>query len=154
MQGYRNVHAERAGVNRTAWFYAWCSKVLMESVTDYCRRRSRKEHGKARVVRCELSQTGGVKINDIRAYYKYIKEQALFGLSFKKEFPLDWDVVDHNEIFIHPNNARYGLQLADILASAFYSGLEYPEEGDLNPDYARLLLPRICQDRRRTRYMY
>ena len=62
MQGYRNINAERAGVNKTAWFYAWCSKILMESITDYCGRRSRKEHGEPRIVRCEFSQTGGVKL--------------------------------------------------------------------------------------------
>ena len=154
MQGYQNINAQRAGVNKTAWFYAWCSKLLMESITDYCGRRSRKEHNEPRIVRCEFSQTGGVKLNDLRAYYKYIKDQAALGLSFNKDFPLDWEVVDHAEMFIYPNTARYGLQLADVLASAFYAGLEYPETGKVNADYAKLLLPRICQDRRRTKYMY
>lgn len=154
MQNYRNIHAERAGVNRTAWFYAWCSRVLLESVTEYCGRRSRKEHGEPRTVRFEFSQTGGVKLDDLRAYYRYIKAQALLGLSFKKEFPLDWDVLDHSEMFIYPNTARLGLQLADVLASAFYSGLEYTAEGTVNPEHAKLLLPRICQDKRRARFMY
>ncbi len=154
MQGYRNINAERAGVNKTAWFYVWCTKVLLESVTNYCGRRSRKEHQAPRLIRCEFSQTGGVKLDDVRAYYRYIKDQAALGLSFRKEFPLDWEVIDHNEMFIYPNVARYGLQLADVVASAFYAGLEYPENGKLIPDYAELLLPRICQDRRRHRYMY
>jgi hypothetical protein len=35
MENYRNINAERSGVNRTAWFYVWCSKLLLESVTDY-----------------------------------------------------------------------------------------------------------------------
>ncbi len=154
MQGYSNVHAERAGVNKTAWFYAWCSKVLLESVTVYCGRRSRKEHGGARTIRFEFSQTDGVKLNDLRAYYRYIKEQAALGLSFNKYFPLDWETIDPSEMFIYPNTARLGLQLADVLASSFYSGLEYTADGALTPEHAKLLFPRICQDRRRTRYVY
>jgi hypothetical protein len=96
MQNYRNLHAERSGVNRTAWSYAWYSRVLMESVTDYCGRRSLKDYGSRHLVRCEFSQTGGVKLDELRAYYKYIKDQAALGLSFRNEFPLCWDVVDHN----------------------------------------------------------
>jgi hypothetical protein len=154
MEGYRNLNAERAKVNRTAWFYVWCSKLLMESVTDYCGRRSRKDYGEPRVVRCEFSATGGVKLDDVRAYYSYIKEQARMGLSFRKDFPLDWETVNHEEMFIYPNEERYGLQLADIVASAFYSGLEYPTTGKLNSDHAKLLLPRIAQDKRHKRYMF
>jgi hypothetical protein len=61
MQGYRNLHAERSGVNETAWFHVWCTKVLLESVTDYCGRRCMKDHGESRTVRCEFSATGGLK---------------------------------------------------------------------------------------------
>jgi hypothetical protein len=153
MQNYRNIHAERAGVNRTAWFYVWCSKLLMESVTDFCGRRSMKDYGSPRVVRCEFGQMGGVRLADLRAYYKYIKDQALLGLSFRKEFPLCWDVVDHENIFVYPNATRPGLQLADVAASAFCTGLEYPDRGPPNPAYAKMLLPRICPVRRH-RYMY
>ena len=76
------------------------------------------------------------------------------GLSFDNDFPLDWDVINHEEMFIYPNAERYGLQLSDILASAFYSGLEYSSAGTLTAEYAKLLLPRICKDRRRKRYMH
>jgi hypothetical protein len=90
---------------------------------DYCARRSIKDYGESRRLRCEFSQTDGVKLADLRAYYKYIKEQALMGISFSKDFPLAWEVVDHDEMFIYPNVARSGLQLSDVLASAFFSGL-------------------------------
>ena len=154
MEGYRNLQAERAGVNKTAWFYAWCSKILLESVTDYCGRRSRKEHGMPRTVRLEFSQTGGVKLLDLRNYFQYIKEQASLGISFRKDFPLDWEVLDTSEIFVLPNAAKPGLQLADVAASAFFAGLEYTQQNALSPEYGKLLFPRICQDRRRKRCMY
>jgi hypothetical protein len=154
MQGYRNLNAERSGANQTAWFHVWCSRLLMESITDYCGRRSRHEYGEPRTVRCEFSATGGLKLTDLLAYYRYIKDQAAMGISYNKDFPLDWDVVNPDEMFVYPNAERYGLQLADILASAFYAGLEYPDFGRPNPEYAKLLLPRICQGRSRKRFMY
>jgi hypothetical protein len=95
-----------------------------------------------------------LKLNDLRTYYQYIKDQAAMGIAFNKDFPLDWRVVDPVEMFIYPNAERYGLQLADILASSFYAGLEYPDSGKLIPEYAKLLEPRICQDRNRKRYMF
>jgi hypothetical protein len=94
-------------------------------------------------------------LGDLRAYYKYIKEQAKLGLSFNKDFPLDWDTIDHNEMYIYPNSERYGLQLSDIMASAFYAGLEYPPgSGAIKPEYAKLLAPRICPDKRSKCFMY
>jgi hypothetical protein len=154
MQNYRNLNAERSGVNETAWFHVWCTRLLMESVTNYCGRRSRREHGEPRIVRCEFSATGGLKLNDLRAYYRYIKDQAAMGIAFNNDFPLDWEVIDPDEMFVYPNAERFGLQLADILASAFYAGLEYPESGQPNPEYAKLLLPRICPGRNHKRFMY
>ncbi len=154
MENYRNLHAERARVNKTAWFYVWCTKVLLESVTDYCGRRSRREFGSPRTVRFEFSQCGGVKLDDVRNYYQYIKDKARLGLLFSKEFPLDWDVVDPNEMHIYPNDARAGLQLSDVAASAFYSAVERDNGGGTKPDFAKLLLPRICPDVKGRRYMY
>ncbi len=155
MQGYRNIHAEKAKVNKTAWFYVWCTKVLLESVTDYCANRADRDNACSKIIRFEFSATGGVRLDDVRSYYRYIKEQATLGLSFKKDFPLCWEAIDPEQMFIYPNADRYGLQLADIAASAFYTGLEYPPLGQLDAQYAEILAPRICLDRkRRKRFMY
>ena len=152
MQGYKNIRAEREKVNRTAWFYCWMSKLLLERVTEYCGRRTVRDYGEYRIIRLELSDRGGVNIEDIRAYYKYIKDQSRLGLLFNSNFDLDWSVIDPAEIHQFPNNARAGLQLADIAASSFYGGLEFAEDGTTKPEPAKLLLPRICQDHKSRRY--
>ena len=154
MQGYRNVHAEAAKVNRTAWFYAWTSKILMESVTDFCGRKSRSQYREAQTIRMEFSDRGGVNIEDIRAYYKYIKDQALLGLSYNKDFPLDWSTIEPKEMFISPNSMRIGLQLSDAVASSFYASVSVTNGRMVTPDYATLLCPRIGQDRFGKKYMY
>jgi hypothetical protein len=152
MIGYRNLHAERAKVNRTAWFYCWMTKLLLERVTAYCGSRTHKDYGDARSIRIELSERGGVKIGDVRAYYRYIGDQSRMGLLFNDRFDLDWSVVDVNESYIYPNKMRAGLQLADTVASAFFAGLERAPDGTTNPEPAKLLLPRICADRANRKY--
>ena len=154
MQGYRNPNAELAKVNKTAWFYAWTSKVLMESVTDFCGRRSRRDHKEAKCVRVEFSHRGGVNIDDMKAYYTYIKDQAKLGLSYKKDFPLDWEVVDPGQMFVHPTNMRIGLQLSDAVASSFYSAVSLTNDRVPTPDHAKLLASRLGQDKFGRQYMY
>lgn len=152
MEQYRNVRAEKAKVNKTAWFYCWMTKLLMERVTAYCGSRTNRDYGEARSIRCEFSDRGGVNIDDIKNYYKYIGNQGRMGMLYNDKFDLDWSVTDPNEMYSYPNKMRAGLQLADIAASAFFAGLEPTENGLTTPEYAKLLLPRICQDRKNRRY--
>lgn len=152
MEGYRNIRAEKAKVNNTAWFYCWMSKLLLERVTAYCGRRAIKDYGEPRPIRIEFSDRGGVKIEDIKNYYRYIKWQSDHDMLYDKRFDLDWSVVNIDEIHSYPNKMRAGLQLADVAASAFFTGIEPTPAGTVNPDYAKLLLPRICQGANHRRY--
>jgi hypothetical protein len=152
MQGYKNIRAEMAKVNRTAYFYCWMTHLLLERVTAYCGRRTIKDYGEARPIRFEFSDRGGVKIEDIKAYYRYIMAQSRMGMLYNPRFDLDWTVVDPNEMYSYPNSMRAGLQLADIAASSFYGGLELANDGTTKPEPAKLLLPRICPDQKSKRY--
>jgi hypothetical protein len=67
MRNYRNLAAEKAKVNRTAWFFCWLSRLLLERVTTYCESRSMDDYGEMRKVRVEFSDRGGVNIEDIKA---------------------------------------------------------------------------------------
>jgi len=152
MIGYRNLLAEKAKVNRTAWFYCWMSRLLLEKVTAYCGRRSVRDYGEKRLIRFEFSDRGGVKIDDIREYYKYLRGQSKLGLMYHSAFDLDWSVFDEGELYTYPNQARAGLQLADSVASAFYVGLEPIGGMKTKPEFAKLLLPRIAADRNNCKY--
>lgn len=152
MQGYKNLHAEKAKVNRTAWFYCWMTHLLLERVTDYCGRRTISDYGSARTIRFEFSDRGGVNIEDIKAYYKYLGDQSRIGMLYNSTFDLDWSVVDTKEMYIFPNKMRAGLQLADSLASGFFSGLERSADGSTKPELAKNFSPRICMDRKGRKY--
>ena len=145
MRNYRNISAEMARVNRTAWFFCWLSRLLLERVTAYCAHRAAKDHGGPRVVRIEFSDRGGVKIDDIKAYYRYLREQSRMGMLYIDRFDLAWSALDVQHLVVHPNRMRAGLQLADIASSAFFQAVERTQSGLTRPQPAKLLLPRVCQ---------
>lgn len=147
MEGYTNLAAEQARVNKTAWFYCWMSRLLLERVSAYCGQRCLKDYGEPRSLRIEFSDRGGVKIDDIVAYYHYISEQSRLGIMFNKYFDLDWSVMDINQIISRPNNMRAGLQMSDIAASAFYQSVESDSRLGLNATYAEALAPRMARNR-------
>lgn len=146
MEGYRNLRAEKAKVNRTAWFYCWVSKLLLESVTSYCANRTFKDYGENRSVQFNFSDRGGVDIDDIRNYYNYIRWQSENNRQFDPRFDLRWDVMDTNEFKIFPNKVKIGLQLSDIAASAFFNGLELNPGRQTDPQPAKALESRIATD--------
>ncbi len=147
MEGYANLAAEQARVNKTAWFYCWMSRLLLERVSAYCGQRCLKDYGEPRSLRIEFSDRGGVKIDDVVAYYKYISEQSRMGIMFNKYFDLDWSVMDVNQIISRPNNMRAGLQMSDIVASAFYQAVETDSRSGLNATYAEALAPRMARNK-------
>ena len=148
MQNHRNVRAEQSNVNRTARFYTWLSRLLLERVTAYCGARTQRDYNEARPVRFEFSDRGGVRIGEVRDYYTYLGRQSKLGLMFNNAGDLDWSVTDPELMLSFPNKMRAGLQLADVAASAFFAGLELSENHTTQPEPAKLLLPRICRDHR------
>lgn len=144
MQNYRNIYAERAKVNKTAWFYCWMSRLLLERVTNYCEHRSKNIEGEAKTVRIEFSDRGGVNIDDIKTYYKYLSEQSRTGLLYHDRFDLAWPVVDIENMGKYPNRMRAGLQFSDVISSAFFQAVERTPDGKVRPEAAKLLKPRMC----------
>ncbi len=56
--------------------------------------------------------------------------------------------MDFTEIHTYPAKNRAGLQLADCVASAFYSALELTAEGQVKPGPAKALVPRMARSRK------
>lgn len=154
MQNYTNLNAEMAKINKTAWFYCWMSRLLLERVTRYCGSRSIKDYGESRHVRIEFSDRGGVKIDDFVSYYEYLSQQSRLGMMYHSSFDLDWSVVDLTQITSHPNKMRAGLQLADVVASAFFQALEPNSSGNVTADYAKALRPRMAINNQGRMYGY
>ena len=147
MKNYHNSPAAKAKINVTAWFYVWLARVLVERVTDYCSRRTKKDYQESRPIRFEFASRGGVKIGDAARYLAYLKDQDEFGLLYNTYWKPCWDVMDFAQINTYPAKNRAGLQLADSVASAFYSALELTAEGQVKPEPAKALMPRMAMSR-------
>lgn len=153
MLGYRNLNAQKSMINKTAFFYCWMSRLLLETVTAYCGRRTKTHYNEVRSLRIEFSDRGGVNLEGIKNYYMYLREQSKLGIMYNDAFDLDWSVFDENELYFYPNKMRAGLQLADIAASAFFSGLEpIRKDGSTKPEFAKLLEPRIAMTAKGKKY--
>jgi hypothetical protein len=152
MKGHRNLAAERAKVNRTAWFYCWLSRLLLERVTGFCASRTMMDYGENREIRIEFSDRGGLNIEDVKLYYAYLRDQSRLGMLHLDLYDLAWNVVDVVQMLIYPNRMRAGLQLADTVASAFFQAVERTAEGIVRPECAKLLEKTICRGPNGKRY--
>jgi len=148
MVKYKNLSAEKAKINVTAWFYVWLIRILVERVSDYCARKTERDHGEVRHIRFEFASRGGVKIGDVARYLAYLKDQDEFGLLYNTYWKPAWNVMDFAQIYTFPAKERAGLQFADCVASAFYSALETTAEGGVKPDFAKMLAPRMARSRK------
>lgn len=154
MIGYTNPLAANAKINVTAWFYVRLTRILIERVSDYCSRKTMRHHGEITSIRFEFASRGGVKIGDVATYLRYLKDQDEFGLMHNAFWKPSWNVLDFSEIKTYPAKSRSGLQLADCVASAFYSGLEVTAQGLVKPDFAKALLPRMARSRNERIYNF
>ena len=141
MEGYSNPFAGK--IPSSNWFYCWMTRLLLERVTRFVHQRSLAEYGEARKLRVEYSARGGIKYSQMSAYYEWMKvKQFRPFLPWGKIF---WDVLDQNQLKVFPHQEREGLQLADVVASAFFKACDKYDTGSCDPSYAKLLKPRMAR---------
>lgn len=149
MEGRRNPAAEKVNINKTARFYAWMSRLLLEQVTNFIGQRTFLDYGETTTMRIEFSDRGGLVIEQFRNYFSYLRDQSSTNSLWIDGYDLDWSVVNTREMFSFANKDRAGLQIADTVASAFYCGLEQLGSVTPNADYAKLLDPRVARNDKR-----
>lgn len=141
MQNYVNERVARAPQIYTTdrnWFYWWIARCLLEKVTAECDKFNRSENkmGKLRII---FSRRGGMDYKNFREYLRKIEGQTEIGKLYLDTFKIEWSVIDHKEIFAMDHKSRAGLQLADIVASAFYQAVADTPKRPCDPQYAKLL---------------
>ncbi len=142
MRGYKNPFAEKYPAPN--WFYAWLSRLLLERVTYFIHEKSLSEHRGIRKVRLEFSSRGGLDHFGLTSYFNWLKLQSGEGKNFLPLGNLVWETIDRDLVFIFPHKERAGLQLADTVASAFFKACDCIDTSECNPEYAKLLAPRMC----------
>lgn len=141
MQGWRNRRAEQVPARN--WFYCWMTRLLMERVTDYIAWRSVKDHGSLEKVRIEFSNRGGMSYAQLKAYYHWLRNQG--ERTYLRQGRVHWQTLESELLRVYPHQERAGLQLADVVASAFFKACDLHQTSGCDPQFAKLLEPRMAR---------
>ena len=115
----------------------------MERITAFCARRNRKDGYATGKLRVEFSRRRDLNYGHFKDYAARMWVQAGTERMHLRKREIDWSVFDVDAVTFHDHESRAGLQLADILASAFFQAVNTHPHGTCNPDYAALLAPRV-----------
>jgi hypothetical protein len=143
MKGYRNPFAEK--YPNPNWFYAWMSRLLLERVTFFVSEKSLQQHNEIKKLRIEFSERGGLTHWSLNTYYEWLRMKSAGGDMFLTAGDLVWETMHRDLLHIYPHRKRAGLQLADAVASAFFKACDCYDTGACNPEFAKLLGPRMCR---------
>ncbi|MDE2030171.1 MAG: DUF3800 domain-containing protein [Alphaproteobacteria bacterium] len=140
MSGYMNMRVHYANASAKSYFYNWMTRVLLESITDFCARDSTERYGTIKKLMVDFSRRDGVSLPGMIEYLAKIQRQSRSGKLFIKTRDIVWDVMDFSKLrMLDPVN-RPGLQLSDVLSSSFYQALGDSRIGLApNPEYATRL---------------
>jgi hypothetical protein len=134
MRGYVNRKAEK--IPSQEWFYNWCVRLLLERVTAFCETRRKQDFGVSPTkIKIEFSRRGGHRYSQTNAYTLYLRHQEQAGSLFLTKRHIITDLLNTDIMEHHPHWSRPGLQLADVVASAFYSAANTigPGSWDIEP---------------------
>ncbi len=140
MRRYRNTRAEK--IPSQEWFYNWCIRLLLERVTGFCElRRSVDYDGQPCKIKIEFSRRGGHRYSQTNAYTLYLRHQEQAQSLYLTKRKIVTDLLDTDLMTHHPHWSRPGLQLADTIASAFYSAANTIGPGTWDVEPAKALSP-------------
>src|SRR5262249_51750536 len=143
IERYKNPKLDEG--NR-AWIYWWLARLLLERVTEFCEEQVPTDQRNKQKLRIVFSRRGGLRYKDFNDYLWKLHWQSGTGTLFIGYKDLKWSVIDFDEIFVLDHAARAGLQLADVIAGAFFQAVERNRPGECDPTYAKILKPLMAQD--------
>jgi len=133
-----------------SWIYWWLARLLLERVSEYCeeqtpveRRGKGQDKDKLRII---FSRRGGLTYKDFSDYLWKLYWQSGAGALWLNYKDIKWSVIDWDEILVLDHKKRAGLQLADVVAGAFFEAVELNRGGaaSCDPSYAKALKPLIA----------
>ena len=139
MVRYNNVRAEIRGGRE--WFYNFCIRLMLERVSELCKHDAIKLHGKPKKVKIIYRERSNHSYAQTNAYFELLKYQHRSGSTFLRTRVIDFDVIDRRLMMHQPHESNGGLQMADILASAFYQAVDTSKITSWTTRYAKALKP-------------
>lgn len=142
MRQHKNTNAENKYPTKQ-WFYNYCTRLLLERVSEFCEAMSIKEHGIPHKAKIIFSKRGGHSYRHVQTYLELLKIKHDQGQTYLPKREIKWTVIDHELIEDIPHYANAGVQLADLVASAFYQAADTSgSKWTIEP--ATYLLPRMA----------
>ncbi|WP_159415531.1 DUF3800 domain-containing protein [Ensifer adhaerens] len=144
MENYRNPNAAAKTLHPNNWFYNYCIRILLERVSDWVERRSFLDHKDVRKVKLVFSRRGGHSYRHVQTYAQLLEKQIASGKLFQTKRAPSFSVLSTELIEVIQHDQLAGLQLADIVASAFYNAAHTGSSTwDTGP--AKALQPRVAR---------
>jgi hypothetical protein len=147
MKGHRNLRAasRSEGIGIDQVFYNWCLRIILERVTDFVCRHSMQTYGEPRHVKIILGERGTHSYARATWYGQMLKDQSKTGTTYLTKRTINWEVFDSRLIQVSQPQLNAGLQLADIVASSFFQGVDILPPTIFNTNNARLLKSRMAE---------
>lgn len=149
MEGYRNERAHQKTQDPN-WFYNFMARVLFERVSDFVYRDSIKNYGAPKKIKIVFASRGIQRFSTFGAYIELLKAQTrgnALKLSRRKIVP---DVLDCMLVSSAAAKENPGLQIADVVASAFFDAVNDTNGKLCKADFAQALAPRVAFERRQS----
>lgn len=121
--------------------YNYLTRFLLERLTLACAVKASLSNSKAQL-EVTFSRRAGTDYAVMRDYLCFMRD-GKEKLTPKRS--IDWSVLDPENIRVEDHSKRAGLQLADIVTSASYAGLEPNLYDDVEPRYALSLSKRYLR---------
>ena len=118
----------------------------MERVTDICLKDAKKRFDEVRPIRVVFSKRGGHSYGQTKAYWEILKAQASGGTTYLNKREIQHETLRFNLVDYIPHEQVAGLQLADIVASAFYRAVD-ANGPKWNVEHAKALKPVMAKER-------
>lgn len=122
--------------------------MLLERVTAFCDARTQLDYGKRRPVKIEFSERGGHRYSQTSAYHYYLRQQQQGGTVYLTKRQPVTDMLDRDLMDAFPHGERAGLQLADLVGSAFYQAIDTGGQTKWNLEPAKALAPIMAKENR------
>ncbi len=125
LSGHTNSRAAAAHGGNSQWLYNFLIRLLLERVTDFCWRDSLSRGVERPLpVKIVFSHRGGHRYGQMKAYFELLKRQAIANRTYLDHRVIRPEMLRFTLVDYVPHYQMAGLQLADVVASAFYQGLD------------------------------
>ena len=148
MRGHQNIRAasRSEGIGIDQVFYNWCLRIMLERVTDFVYQHSMRAYREPRHVKFILGERGTHSYARATWYTQVLKDQGKAGTTYLSKRTINAEVFDSRLIEVSQPQVNAGLQLADIVASSFFQGVDILPPTIFDTRNAPLLKPRMAEN--------